>query len=114
MKGKSVLKDKVKIPNGLQPVIERQARHDADRAGDLQFVDNPYAVGGPKFGHNFATGRQQVVAGAPVAAERSGEGSQTPGYRGKRGNGYKKPFVKRNVYPYNRYARQQGDGQAGK
>lgn len=115
IKGKSVLKDKVKIPNGLQPGIERQARHDADRAGDLQFVDNPYAVGGPKFGHNFATGRQQVVAGAPATVDRSGDGFQTPGYRGKRGNGYKKPFVKKNVYPpYNRYARQHGEGQAGK
>lgn len=27
VKGRTVLKDKVKIPNGLQPVIERQARH---------------------------------------------------------------------------------------
>lgn len=48
VKGKTVVKDKVKIPNSLQPLVERQARHKADRAGDLQYVDNPYAPGGPK------------------------------------------------------------------
>lgn len=73
VKGKTVVKDRVKIPNGLQPAVERQARHDADRAGDLQFVDNPYAVGGLKFGYNFATGRQVVPDTIPTVVEKSTE-----------------------------------------
>lgn len=112
-KGKTVLKDKVKIPNGLQPAIERQARHDANRAGDLQFVDNPYAIGGPKYGHNFATGRQQVGSGPVSTGVRVADGSQTPGFRGKRGTGYKKPFAKQNTYSYHRYNRPHGELQNG-
>lgn len=112
-KGKSVLKDKVKIPNGLQPAIERQARHDADRAGDLQFVDNPYAVGGAKFGHNFATGRQQVPTGTVTVGDRTGDGNQSSGFRGRRGTGYKRPFAKKSPYPYIRYNRQHSDAQPG-
>lgn len=73
VKGKTVVKDRVKIPNGLQPAVERQARHDADRAGDLQFVDNPYAVGGLKFGYKFATGRQVVPDTIPTVVEKSTE-----------------------------------------
>lgn len=87
VKGKTVLKDKVKIPNGLQPLVERQARHDADRAGDLQYVDNPYAPGGPKYGFNFATGRIQGLGQAtPVVSKPVEEPSASaPNHRGKRG-----------------------------
>lgn len=107
MKGKTVLKDKVKIPNGLQPVVERQARHDSDRAGDLQFVDNPYAAGGPKFGYNFSTGRQQVSSSSTVSTEKAtdiGQGTHQ-GLRGRRGNNVKRPYVKRATYSYNRFNR---------
>lgn len=103
--GKTVLQDKVKIPNWLQPVVERQARHDADRAGDLQFVENPYAVGGPKFGYNFSTGRQQVSSTLIAGAERAGDVGQVThqGPRGQQGNNDKKPYVKRDIYFYNRF-----------
>lgn len=112
-KGKSVLKDKVKIPNGLQSGIERQARHDADRAGDLQFVDNPYAVGGPKYGHNFTTGRQSATTKVIESKEKGTDNAQSNAYRGKRGTGFKKPFAKRGAYPYNRFNRPYPEGQTG-
>lgn len=85
--------------------MERQARHDADRAGDLQHVDNPYAPGGAKFGFNFATGRGQVQKTATVETEKSSEGGAAvnPALRGKRGTGYKKPYVRRSNFGYHRY-----------
>lgn len=94
--------------------MERQARHDADRAGDLQFVDNPYAVGGVKFGYNFATGRQQAAAIPTTAISKTAEIAQGQGHRGKRGGVFKKPYTKKNSFSYNRYNRYQGEAQAGK
>lgn len=109
VKGRTVLKDRVKIPNGLQPAVEHQARHDADRAGDLQFVDNPYAPGGPKFGYNFATGRQLAPVVQSAAAEKTAETSTTVTGWGKRGAGFKNPYAKRNNYSFNRYNRGGGE-----
>lgn len=116
VKGKTVLKDKVKIPNGLQSQVEQQARHDADRAGDLQFVDNPYAVGGPKFGFDFTTGRQTVSLATPLTKEK-GE-AQNPnnpssGYRGNRAGSNKKPYAKKYNYSFNRYQRYPTEQQGG-
>lgn len=113
VKGKTVVTDKVKIPNGLQPAVERQARHDADRAGDLQFIDNPYATGGPKFGYNFATGRQAVPVTPTAEAGKTGEGHPVNANRGKRGGSYKKPYPKRSSYPSNRYNRNGGEFSQG-
>lgn len=95
VRGKTVLKDKVKIPNGLQPLVERQARHDADRAGDLQHVDNPYAPGGVKFGFSFSTGRalvphQNTSTSEKQADDKSGLGV---GNRGRRGGAGGKPYT---------------------
>lgn len=107
VKGKTVLQDKVKIPNGLQPMVERQAKHDTERVGDLQFVDNPYAPGGVKFGFSFSTGRAQVPTSAAVTADKAGEGG-TPsqlGIRGRRGIGNRKPFVRGGGPTYQRYHR---------
>lgn len=102
--GKTVIKDKVKIPNGLQPTVERQARHDADRAGDLQYVDNPYAPGGAKFGFNFATGRAQVTSQGTAATAKVPEEStaQSLANRGKRGNGSQRPYARRGSFMYPR------------
>lgn len=106
VKGKTVLKDKVKILEGLQLQVERQARHDADRAGDLQFVDNPYAVGGPKYGFDFSTGRQTVPAATHMPKERQAEtNASTSGYRGNRAGNVKRPYVKKPSYSFNRYPR---------
>lgn len=105
VKGKTVLKDKVKIPNGLQPAVERQARHDADRAGDLQFVDNPYAIGGPKFGYNFATGRPVVSKAPMVIADKASESSSLTGGRGKRAGSFKRPYPRKSPYSSGRYQR---------
>lgn len=107
MKGKTVLKDKFKIPNGLQPMVERQARHDADRAGDLQFVDNPYAPGGAKFGFNFATGRAQVTSQTTAGVSKTVEetGSAVASLRGKRGAGNLRPYIRRNTFQYQRGGR---------
>lgn len=112
VKGKTVLKDKVKIPNGLQPMVERQARHDADRAGDLQYVDNPYAPGGPKFGYNFATGRPPVTNNAVAINAKPADDStaQQASQRGRRGSGPPRQYVRRNHVPHqrvNRYGYQQ-------
>lgn len=109
VKGRTVLKDRVKIPNGLQPAVERQARHDADRAGDLQFVDNPYAVGGPKFRYNFATGRPVVTTAPPTVTEKAAESPSSTGGRGKRGGSFKKPYARKTPYPFGRYHRNGGD-----
>lgn len=113
-KGKTVLQDKVKIPNGLQPLVERQARHDADRAGDLQFVDNPYAPGGPKFGFSFTTGRAHLPTTQITTAERASENGATSnhGLRGKRAGGGKRPYVGRNNLGYQHYNRQYQPGEA--
>lgn len=108
VKGKTVLKDRVKIPNGLQPQVERQARHDADRAGDLQYVDNPYAIGGPKHGFNFATGRQNTMAAAATTADKAAATAASPGGRGRRGSAFRKPYAKKFGYPVNRYNRPEG------
>lgn len=107
VKGKTVVKDKVKIPDGLQPLVERQARHEADRAGGLQYVDNPYAPGGPKFGFNFTTGRAPVKAQAttPVVKPVEASGSTLSNQRGKRGGFAPKPYVKRPMGAYPRYSR---------
>lgn len=104
VKGKTVLKDKVKIPNGLQPLVERQARHDADRAGDLQYVDNPYAPGGPKFGCNFATGRAPVTSNAVVTTTKAVEDNTAlqSNQRGRRGIGGQRPYARRSNLPYAR------------
>lgn len=104
VKGKTVLKDKFLIPNGLQPLVERQARHDADRAGDLQHVDNPYAPGGVKFGFNFATGRPSAANQTVLAPVKALEDSST-NLRGKRGGLNQKPFVRRNNFAYPRLGR---------
>lgn len=114
VKGKTVLKDRVKIPDGLQPAVERQARHDADRAGDLQYVDNPYAVGGPKFGFNFATGRQEVQVVTPMTVEKGSDSTNPTGGQGKRGGGFKKPYVKKGPFFYNRFNRYGAEGHQGK
>lgn len=118
VKGKTVLKDKVKIPNGLQPLVERQARHDADRAGDLQYVDNPYAPGGPKHGFNFSTGRAPVVNQGVLT---SGKSVETPGLhqasqRGRRAGAIQKPYVRRPGFAYPRFNwfGNQGNCQPGK
>lgn len=115
VRGKTSVKDKVKIPNGLQPSVERQARHDADRAGDLQFIDNPYALGGQKFGFNFSTGRQIVPSGTSHAKERQTEPNTTysPGYRGNRAGAGKKPYARRQTYPFNRFHQNTADNYAG-
>lgn len=117
VKGKTVLKDKVKILNGLQEPVERQARHDADRAGDLQYVDNPYAAGGPKYGFDFATGRQMVTkpTAAPTVKEKAGESSAIgyPGYRGNRAGTGKKPYVRRFNQAFNRFPRHAMEHQTG-
>lgn len=112
VKGKTVLKDKVKIPNGLQPLVERQARHDADRAGDLQYVDNPYAPGGPKYGFSFSTGRPLVTTQSVVSAEKTAEEKQGPSanLRGRRGQYSNKPYVRRQFV--NNYSAQRYKGQA--
>lgn len=107
VKGKTVVKDKVKIPNGLQPLVERQARHDADRAGDLQYVDNPYAPGGAKFGFNFATGRapasgQNLNGGAKAAEDLTLISSS---HRGRRAGNGQKPYAKRGNFQYARMGR---------
>lgn len=111
VKGKTVLKDKVKIPNGLQPMVEREARHDADRAGDLQYADNTYAPGGPKFGYNFATGRPSVTNNAVATTTKPVEDStaQQASQWGKRGSGAQRPYARRSIVPYqrlNRYGNQ--------
>lgn len=108
VKGRTVIQDTVKIPNGLQQNVERQARHDADRAGDLQYVDNPYAPGGAKFSYNFVTGRPTASGTIAVVSEKPKEGSATigAGLRGKRGMGFKKPYMKRFNYTYQHYGRQ--------
>lgn len=113
VKGKTVLKDKVKIPNGLQAMVERQARHDAERAGDLQHTDNPYAPGGAKFGFDFMTGRAPVGSKALVLSTRPGEEDQAMvgGSRGKRGGGSRRPFVRRGGFAYqpgHRFSNQTG------
>lgn len=95
VKGKTVLKDTVKIPNGLQPMVERQARHDADRAGDLQFTDNPYAVGGVKFGFDFSTGRPSVGGRVVTPITKAVDEEQGGGLRGKRGTGGRRSFIRR-------------------
>lgn len=107
VRGKTVVKDKVKIPNGLQPLVERQARHDADRAGDLQHTDNPYAPGGVKFGFSFSTGRPSVSSQSTSIVERpTGEKQgQSVGHRGKRGGLGNKPYVKRPFFGYPRMDR---------
>lgn len=109
VKGKTVVKDKVKIPNGLQPAVERQARHDADCAGDLQFIDNPYAFGGSKFGYSFSTGRPVITAKTTAGAGKSGDSQFANANRGKRGGIPKKPYPRRNSYTFNRYNRYGGD-----
>lgn len=104
VKGKNVLKDKVKIPNGLQPLVERQARHDADRAGDLQYTDNPYAPGGVKFGFSFSTGRAVVPSQSIGVTEKQLEdksGSEAA-QRGRRGGVSNRPYPKRPFYGYPR------------
>lgn len=107
VKGKTILKDKVKIPNGLQPLVERQARHDADRAGDLQYVDNPYAPGGPKFGFNFATGRASVTASTNTLAVKNTDNTGSAAYnqRGKRAGSTQRPYGKRQPFTYPRFNR---------
>lgn len=106
VKGKTVLKDKVKIPNGLQTQVESQARHDADRAGDLQFVDNPYAVGGPKYGFDFATGRQPAPTVTSTLKEKTVEPSApAPGYRGNRAGSGKRPYGRKPNYGFQRFPR---------
>lgn len=97
VKGKTVLKDKVKIPNSLQPMVERQARHDTDRAGDLQHVDNPYTPGGVKFGFSFSTGRAPVTQQIASTLEKQVEDKSGLGigHRGRRGGAGGKPYVKR-------------------
>lgn len=107
VKGKTVVKDKVKIPNSLQPLVERQARHKADRAGDLQYVDNPYAPGGPKYGFKFTTGRAPVTAQttAQVAKPVEPSGSASSMQRGKRGGFAPKPYLKQPMGAYPRYSR---------
>lgn len=102
VKGKTVLKDKVKIPNGLQPTVEQQARHDADRAGDLQYTDNPYASGGAKFGFDCSIGRAQVGSRAIVPPTKvvDEDVSTQAGLRGRRGNGGRRPYVRRSNYPF--------------
>lgn len=107
VKGKTVLKDKVKIPNGLQPMVERQARHDADRAGDLQYVDNPYAPGGAKYGFNFATGRAPVPGQNTTGSAKVAEEAVTPSlnHRGRRGGSGQKPYVGRVNSHYPRVGR---------
>lgn len=116
VKGKTTVKDKVKIPDGLQPSVERQARHNADRAGDLQFVDNPYAVGGPKFGFNFTTGRQIAQSTALIVKEKASVSAQAaqPVYRGSRAGGVRRPQVRRQPYTFNRFQRQTADSYQGK
>lgn len=107
-KGKTILKDEVKIPNGLQSTVEMQARHKADRAGDLQYVDNPYAPGGPKFGFNFLTGRASVASAASRVTEKTGDHRDLLNQatqRGKRGGTSVRPFVRRNNFPAFRGAR---------
>lgn len=113
VKGKTALKDKVKIPNGLQPSVEQQARHEADRAGDLQHVDNPYAPGGPKYGFNFATGRQQVGNKSSAIVEKTLESRVLPSQavqRGKRAGASGRPFMRRqnpNYFRGGRYSYQE-------
>lgn len=111
VKGKTVLKDKVKIPNGLQPLVERQARHEADRAGDLQYIDNPYAPGGAKFGFSFSTGRPPVGLQQGGVIEKSLEerSALTVGQRGRRGGTGGKTYFKKPFYGnagFNRYRTQ--------
>lgn len=108
VRGKTVVQDKVKIPNGLQPTVERQAKHDAERAGDLQFVDNPYAQGGAKSGFNFTTGRPQVLNSIVVGPEKTVEATNAGqlGLRGRRGVGNRKPFARGGGPTYQRYHRQ--------
>lgn len=109
VKGKTVLKDRVKIPNGLKPSVEQQARNKADRAGDLQHVNNPYAPGGPKFGFNFSTGRAQVNSKPTVVVERALEIRVPAGQavqRGKRAGANGRPFARRQK-PKRPFARQQ-------
>lgn len=107
VKGKTVLKDKVKIPNGLQPLVERQARHDADRAGDLQHTDNPYAPGGAKFGFSFSTGRAVVLLHSAVVSEKALEekSAASTTLRGRRGGVSNRPYPKRTFYGYPRVNR---------
>lgn len=103
VKGRTVMKDKVKIPNGLQLLVKKQARHEADQAGDSQHVDNPYAIGGVKFGFNFHTGRAQVSSRAATVAEKPADHRNSPGQaiqQGRRAGISVKSYVKRENFNY--------------
>ena len=103
------MKDKVQIPNGLQSNVERQARHDADQAGDLQHTDNPYAPGGAKFGFDFSTGRALVGSRAATPSAKMAD-DDSAGSRGKHGSGNRRPFVQRGGLSYQPNSRFGGHG----
>lgn len=105
VKGKTVMRDKVKIPNSLQPTVKRQARHNTNRAGNLQYVDNPYAPGGAKFGFNFVTGRAPVSNQALAGLSKAADVNSSLNQRGRRGGGDEKPFVRRGGSHYQRVGR---------
>lgn len=113
VKRKTVLKDKVKLPNGLQTVVEAQARHEADWAGDLQFINNPYAVGGQKCGYNLSTGRQEMVPTSKPVVKKRQEGNSSAPHRGKGGGSFKRPYVRNNNYTYARYNNATGETHGG-
>jgi hypothetical protein len=106
--GKTVIQDGIKIPNGLQPLVEQTARQDADIAGDTRFEDNPYAPGHPKFGFSFVSGKEKVKLPIESSAEKASDQSYPPSsnQRGKRGGGGRKPYVKKNNYSRNRNFKQ--------
>ncbi|EGG01833.1 uncharacterized protein MELLADRAFT_66812 [Melampsora larici-populina 98AG31] len=70
------------LPDGLQPDIEAIAKWHCDSAGDTVYTSgNPYALGGAKFGFNFATGKPRPLSSQsnPKASGSAGNQKNGPG-----------------------------------